>query len=150
VSIRTSYYTSNSRGDMGEKLFLMPRPTTSPKAGRACGVETEDCYLYHLCVDCQSFLQAGSSCGLKMRTEGRPPKRTKRRFSKYLNRLVKQDQRGLKSRASPLLGFKSLESAAIKIAGIKLLLLYQQGRFRRGAAMAQMSESLITNAQIDQ
>jgi hypothetical protein len=55
--------------------------------------------------------------GREMRTDGLLPKRTKLRSSKYLNNLIEQDHRGIKSRAHPALGFKNFESAAVKIAG---------------------------------
>jgi hypothetical protein len=48
-----------------------------------------------------------------------------------------------------MLGFKSLESAAIKIAGIELLRGISKGHFAVGRLWLR-SESLITNAQIDQ
>ena len=49
------------------------------------------------------------------------PKRTKLRSSKYLNNLIEQDHRGIKSRTRPLLGAKNFESAFITIAGVELL-----------------------------
>jgi hypothetical protein len=49
--------------------------------------------------------------------EGLLPKRTVVRSSKYLNNLVEQDHRGVKSRTMPMLGFKNFKSAAISIAG---------------------------------
>ena len=57
----------------------------------------------------------------EMRTDGLLPKRTKLRSSKYLNNLIEQDHRGIKSRTRPMLGFKNFELAAITIAGIELL-----------------------------
>jgi transposase-like protein len=56
-----------------------------------------------------------------MCTDGLQPKRTLVRSSKYLNNLIEQDHRGLKSRIRPMLGFKTFESAAITIAGVELL-----------------------------
>jgi IS6 family transposase len=56
-----------------------------------------------------------------MREDGLLPWRTKLRSSKYLNSLIEQDHRGIKSRTRPMLGFKKFESAAITIAGIELL-----------------------------
>jgi transposase-like protein len=43
--------------------------------------------------------------------------------SKYLNNLIEQDHRGIKSRTSPspILGFKNFVYAAITIAGVELL-----------------------------
>ena len=48
-------------------------------------------------------------------------KHTKLRSSKYLNNLIEQDHRGIKSRTGPMLGFKNFDCAAITIAGIELL-----------------------------
>ncbi len=58
----------------------------------------------------------------KMRIDGLLPEGTKLRSSKYLNNLIEQDHRGVKSRTRPMLGFKNFESAAITIAGVELLL----------------------------
>jgi transposase-like protein len=56
-----------------------------------------------------------------MREEGLLPNCTWLCSSKYLNNLIEQDHRGIKSRTGPMLGFKNVESAAITIAGIELL-----------------------------
>ena len=57
----------------------------------------------------------------EMCADGLLPKRTVVRSSKYLNNLIEQDHRGVKSRTRPMLGFKNFESAAITIAGVELL-----------------------------
>lgn len=57
----------------------------------------------------------------EMQEDGLLPKRTKLRSSKYLNNLIEQDHRGIKSRTRPMLGFKSFSSAATTIAGVELL-----------------------------
>jgi transposase-like protein len=57
----------------------------------------------------------------ELRTDGPLLKRTVVRSSKYLNSLIKQDHRGVKSRTQPMLDFKNFESAAITIAGVELL-----------------------------
>jgi transposase-like protein len=67
-----------------------------------------------------------------MRTEGLLPKRAKLRSSKYLNNLIEQDHRGIKSRTRPMLGFKNFDSAAITIAGIELLRRIHKGQFALG------------------
>jgi len=56
----------------------------------------------------------------EMQEDGLLPRRTKLRSSKYLNNLIEQDHRGIKSRTRPMLGFKNFESAAITIAGVTL------------------------------
>ena len=53
--------------------------------------------------------------------EDRRWKRTTLRSSKYLNNLLEQDHRGIKSRTKPMLGFKTFAPAATTIAGIELL-----------------------------
>jgi transposase-like protein len=65
----------------------------------------------------------------EMRDEGLLPKKTKLRSSKYLNNLIEQDHRGIKSRTRPMLGFKNLKSAATTIAGIELLRRIHKGQF---------------------
>lgn len=57
----------------------------------------------------------------ELRDEGLLPRRMKLRSSKYLNNLIEQDHRGIKSRTRPMLGLKSFASAANVIAGIELL-----------------------------
>ena len=64
-----------------------------------------------------------------MREDGLLSKRTKLRFSKYLNNLIEQDHRGIKFRTRPMLGFKSYESAAITLAGIELLRRIHKDQF---------------------
>jgi transposase-like protein len=64
----------------------------------------------------------------------------KLRSSKYLNNLIEQDHRGIKSRTRPMLGFKSFASAANAIAGVELLRRIHKRQFglsrlrRRGQA----------------
>jgi hypothetical protein len=56
-------------------------------------------------------------------------KRTKLRSLKYLNNLVEQNHRGIKSRTGPILGFKNFNSATITLAGVELLLRIRKGEF---------------------
>ena len=64
-----------------------------------------------------------------MRTDRLLPKRTELRSSKYLNNLIEQDHRGIKSRTRPMLGFKNFASAATTIAGIELLRRIHKDQF---------------------
>ena len=64
-----------------------------------------------------------------MREGGLLPRSTRLRSSKYLNNLIEQDHRGIKSRTRPLLGFKNFASAAITIAGIELLRCIYKDQF---------------------
>jgi transposase-like protein len=59
-------------------------------------------------------------------------KRTKLRSSKYLNNLIEQDHRGVKSRTGPMLGFKVFDNAAITIAGVELQHRIRKGQFALG------------------
>jgi transposase-like protein len=65
-------------------------------------------------------------------TEGELPADTKLRSSKYLNNLIEQDHRGVKSRLAPMLGFKRFRTAAITIAGVELLRRIHKGQFNLG------------------
>ena len=48
--------------------------------------------------------------------------------SKYLNNIVEQDHRGVKRVTQPMLGFKSLWSARIIIAGIETMHMIKKGQ----------------------
>lgn len=66
---------------------------------------------------------------LEMQNTDMLPKSTKLRSSKYLNNLVEQDYRGIKSRIRPMLSFKRFNSAATILAGVELLHCIRKGRF---------------------
>jgi|SRR5436190_517964 len=61
--------------------------------------------------------------------ESRRRKPIKIRSSKYLNNLIEQDHRAIKSRTGPMLGFKNFASARITLAGVELLHRIRQGQF---------------------
>jgi transposase-like protein len=63
----------------------------------------------------------------EMKADGELNGDTKVRSSKYLNNLIEQDHRGVKSRLDPMLGLKRFRTAAITIAGIELLLRIKKG-----------------------
>jgi transposase-like protein len=56
-------------------------------------------------------------------------KDTRLRSSKYLNNMIEQDHRGVKSRIKPVLGFKVFDRAAVTIAGVELLRRIRKGQF---------------------
>jgi len=68
----------------------------------------------------------------EMKADGELAADTKLRSSKYLNNLVEQDHRGVKSRIGPMLGFKRFKNAATTIAGIELLRRIRKGQFNLG------------------
>ena len=57
----------------------------------------------------------------EMKSDGLLPEQTKIRSSKYLNNLIEQDHRNIKSRTKVMLGFKRFRNAAATIAGIELM-----------------------------
>ncbi|MDM0053516.1 IS6 family transposase [Variovorax sp. J22R115] len=59
-------------------------------------------------------------------------KDTRLRSSKYLNNMIEQDHRGVKSRINPMLGFKVFERAAVTIAGVELLHRVRKAQFNLG------------------
>jgi transposase-like protein len=65
----------------------------------------------------------------EMEADGQIPDGTKVRSSKYLNNLIEQDHRGIKSRLAPMLGFKGFRTAEITIAGVELLRRIHKGQF---------------------
>ncbi len=54
------------------------------------------------------------------------------RCSQYLNNLIEQDHRAIKRRCASMTGFKSLESAAITLAGIELAHRIRKRQFSLG------------------
>ena len=65
----------------------------------------------------------------EMQEDGLLPRSTRLRTSKYLNNLIEQDHRGIKSRITPMLSFKNFSSAVITIAGVELLRRIQKDQF---------------------
>jgi transposase-like protein len=65
----------------------------------------------------------------EMRNDGLLPRRTSLRSSKYLNNLIELDHRGIKSRTSPMLGFKNFSSAAMTLAGVEPLRRIHKDQF---------------------
>ncbi|WP_341318603.1 IS6 family transposase [Paraburkholderia sp. IMGN_8] len=65
----------------------------------------------------------------EMKTDGLLPEDTKVRSSKYLNNLIEQDHRHIKSRTNVMLGFKRFRSAATTISGIELMHRFRKGQF---------------------
>lgn len=59
-------------------------------------------------------------------------KHTRLRSSKYLNNMIEQDHRGVKSRINPMLGFRVFDQAAVTIAGVELLHRIRKGQFNLG------------------
>lgn len=51
------------------------------------------------------------------------------RSSKYLNNLIEQDHRHIKSRVNVMLGFKRFRSAAATLSGTELMHRIRKGQF---------------------
>jgi transposase-like protein len=65
----------------------------------------------------------------EMKCDGLLPDDTKLRSSKYLNNLIEQDHRHIKSRIDVRLGFKRFNNASVIIAGIELMHRLRKGQF---------------------
>ena len=65
----------------------------------------------------------------EMKADGLLPEDTKVRTSKYLNNLIEQDHRNVKSRTNVMLGFKRFRNAAITLAGIELMHRIRKDQF---------------------
>ena len=65
----------------------------------------------------------------EMKRDGQLPGDTKLRSSKYLNNMIEQDHRNIKSRVNVMLGFKRFRNAAVIIAGIELMHRIRKGQF---------------------
>ena len=78
-------------------------------------------------------ITSGRLCGIapavrELPRENEAWRRTKLRTSKYLNNMIEQDHRGIKS----MPGFKNYDCAATTIAGIELLHRIRKGQFALG------------------
>ena len=67
-----------------------------------------------------------------LKADGELPQRVVARGSKYLNNLIEQYHRRIKQRLRPMLGLKSVETAAIVISGIELAEKIKKGQFKMG------------------
>ena len=65
----------------------------------------------------------------ELQQQGRLADLTKLRSSKYLNNLIEQDHRNVKSRLGVMLGLKSFASAANTIRGVELMHRIRKGQF---------------------
>lgn len=73
----------------------------------------------------------------ELQQQGRLPDLTELRSSKYLNNLIEQDHRNVKSRLGPMLGLKSFTSAATTIRGVELMQRIRKGQFNLDALATQ-------------
>ncbi|MGF6292961.1 transposase-like protein [Paraburkholderia youngii] len=64
-----------------------------------------------------------------MKADGLLPEDTTVRSSTYLNNLVEQDHRNIKSRTKVMLGPKRFRNAAITLSGIELVHRIRKGQF---------------------
>jgi putative transposase len=64
-----------------------------------------------------------------MKVDGLLPEDTKVRSSNYLNNLIDQDHRHIKSRTNVMRGFKRFTSTATTISGIELTHRIRKGQF---------------------
>lgn len=65
----------------------------------------------------------------ELRQQGGLASLTTLRSSKYLNNLIEQDQRNIKSKLGAMLGLKSFASAATTIRGAELMHRIREGQF---------------------
>jgi len=65
----------------------------------------------------------------EMKVDGLLPEDTKVRSSRYLNNVIEQDHRNIKSRTNVMLGFKRFRNAATTISGIELMHRIRKDQF---------------------
>jgi transposase-like protein len=65
----------------------------------------------------------------EMKADQLMPADTTLRSSKYMNNLIEQDHRNIKSRLNAMLGFKRFRHAAITISGVELMHRIRKGQF---------------------
>ncbi len=82
----------------------------------------------------------------EMKADGALPGDTTLRSSKYLNNLIEQDHRNIKSRVAVMLGFKRFKNAAVTIAGIELMHRIRKGQFNLPARFKEAAAPAVWNA----
>jgi transposase-like protein len=83
----------------------------------------------------------------EMQADGLLPEYTKVRSSKYLNNVVEQDHRNIKSRTKVMLGFKRFSNAATTLSGIELMHRIRKGQFNLACLrLKDTSASAVWNA----
>lgn len=82
----------------------------------------------------------------EIKRDGLLPGDTKLRSSKYLNNLIEQDHRNIKSRINVMLGFKRFSSAAASIAGIELMHRIRKGQFDIPSNLKETAAPTVWNA----
>jgi transposase-like protein len=81
-----------------------------------------------------------------MKADGVLPEDTTLRSSKYLNNLIAQDHRNIKSRVTVMLGFERFKNAAATIAGIELMHRIRKGQFNLAASLKEAPAPTVWNA----
>jgi transposase-like protein len=82
----------------------------------------------------------------EMKCDGLLPDDTKLRSSKYLNNLIEQDHRHIKSRIDVRLGFKRFNNASVIIAGIELMHRLRKGQFDIRGNLKRTAAPAVWNA----
>jgi transposase-like protein len=103
------------------------RDVAAAKAFFAKAIETQGCAPNAITLDGYA---ASHRAVRELRTDGLLPKRTTLRSSKYLNNLIEQDHRNIKSRINTMLGFKRFRNAAVTLSGIELTHRIREGQFK--------------------
>ncbi|MGF6658530.1 transposase-like protein [Paraburkholderia atlantica] len=80
----------------------------------------------------------------EMKADGLLPEETKVRSSKYLNNVIEQDHRHIKSRTNVMLGFKRFGSAATTISGIELTHRIRKGQFDRKRGSSDVLTGIVS------
>jgi hypothetical protein len=104
IFVRLEYYLSRLNAT---------KPTSGPAAGD----------------DHAQWFAASYRAVREMKADGLLAEDTKVPSSKYVNNLIEQDHRNIKSRTNVMLGFKRFRSAATTIVGIELMQRIRKGQF---------------------
>ena len=123
------YRTVDKAGQTVDFRLSSRRDVAAAKAFFKKAIWREGCSPHTITLDGYA---ASHRAVRELRENGLLPKRTKLRCSKYLNNLIEQDHRGIKSRTRPMLGFKNFASACTTIAGIELFRRIHKRQFALG------------------
>jgi transposase-like protein len=124
------YRAVDRNGDTVDFRLSPTRDVAAAKAFFRKALRTHKCAPVSITLDGYA---ASHRAVREMPKEDQAWKHTKLRSSKYLNNLIEQDHRGIKSRTGPMLGFKNFDCAATTVAGIELLHRIRKGQFDLGS-----------------
>jgi transposase-like protein len=123
------YRAVDARGKMIDFRLSPKHDVAAAKAFFRKAFTTQGCMPRTITLD---GYQASRRAVRELCAERRKLRGIKVRSCQYLNNIVEQDHRNIKSRTRPMLGFKQFENAASTLGGVELIHRIRKGQFALG------------------